>query len=45
MLVDRWFASPNFFSNLLLLGLNGIGRLKRGQSRYLYQGQEYTLEE
>jgi len=45
VLVDRWFASPNFFSNLLLLGLHGIGRLKRGQSRYLYQGREYTLEE
>ena len=45
VLVDRWFAAPQFFLNLRLLGVHGIGRLKRGQSRYLYQGREYTLED
>jgi hypothetical protein len=45
VLVDRWFAAPQFFLNLRLLGVHGIGRLKAGKSRYLYQGREYNLEE
>ena len=45
VLVDRWFAAPNFFLNLRWLGVHGIGRLKAGKSRYLYQGREYTMEE
>jgi len=45
VLVDRWFAHPKFFMSLLELGVHGIGRLKRGQSRYCYQGHYYTLDE
>ncbi len=38
VLVDRWFAAPQFFLSLRSLGVHDIGRLKTGKSRYLYQG-------
>jgi IS4 transposase len=45
VLFDSWFAHDKTIAQILQIGYGVICRLKAGRSRYLYQGQSYTLKE
>jgi hypothetical protein len=45
LLVDAWFTSPKFCQGVKDLGLQVIGRLKRGHTLYYWDGIGYTLDQ
>jgi hypothetical protein len=45
LLVDAWFTSPKFCQEVKNLRLQVIGRLKRDQTLYSWDGAGYTLEQ
>ena len=45
LLVDAWFTSPKFCQDVKNLSLQVIGRLKRDQTLYYWDGAGYTLEQ
>jgi hypothetical protein len=45
VLFDRWFTSPKFMKDIRELGLHCIGRLKKDDTGYCYNGQWLTLTE
>jgi len=45
LLVDAWFTSPKFCQDVKSLRLHVIGRLKRDQTLYYWDGAGYSLEQ
>ena len=45
LLVDAWFTSPAFCKSVQELGLEVIGRLKRGRTLYYREGEGLTLDQ
>ena len=45
LLVDAWFTSPKFCQDVKNLNLHIIGRLKRDQTFYYWDGAGYSLEQ
>jgi hypothetical protein len=45
LLVDAWFTSPKFCQDVKNLRLQVIGRLKRDQTLYYWDGAGYSLEQ
>jgi hypothetical protein len=45
LLVDAWFTSPKFCQEVTNLGLEVIGRLKRGRTLYYQEGEGFTLDQ
>jgi hypothetical protein len=43
VLFDSWFAHDNLISQIVAIGYGVICQLKRGKTRYLYNGQSLTL--
>ena len=45
VLFDSWFAYDVIISRILNIGYGVICRLKRGRTKYTYQGQSFTLKQ
>ena len=43
VLMDTWFTTAPMISRIKELGLDVIGMVKRGQQKYFYKGNGYTL--
>jgi len=45
VLFDSWFSNDALISKVISIGYGVICRLKRGKTKYIYQGHGYTLKQ